>query len=111
MICLPMRGMGRQSALAPGRRVEVGVLPLHPGDELRDLRMRAEGVRGRIAAGEFGVAEGRVDDAVAYRVDRHRLPAAAALRHRMVPLDLGAERAAAQEAGLRYLLNQWTLAK
>lgn len=85
---------------APRRCVEIGVLARDPIHELRDLGMRPQRFGGRVASLQFLVGEGGVDDAVADRVDGHRLLAAAALGDCVVPLHLLSQGTAAEEAGL-----------
>lgn len=60
------------------------------------------GNRGAIIAkvGELAIGEGRVQRAVADRVERHRHATAARLGHRMMLFDAAPERARAQPAGL-----------
>lgn len=56
---------------------------------------------------EIGVRKIGVERPVADRMDRHGLAPATAFRDRMMPFDPGAERPAAEPAGLRSHVRRW----
>ena len=64
-------------AVAAGGAVEVGRFVRDPADEARERGVAAKGVRRRVIALDLVVGERRVDGAVADRVDRRHLGAAA----------------------------------
>lgn len=72
-----------------------------PVDESRDVGMGAQPIGLGIEPRQPGVADRYMDGAVTDRMDRHRLPPAPALGHRMMPLDSPSQRSPAQPAGLR----------
>lgn len=82
--------------------MEVGRLTGNPGDEARDRRMRAQRLRFMVTSRQFGIGQGRVDRAMADRMQRHYGATAPALGHRMMPFHPMPERSFAKPAPLHH---------
>lgn len=82
-----------------GRRVEIRGFSGNPGEEAGKLRISREIGGPAPQPLQLRIREDSMNRAVADRVERHSLPPAPALRHRMVSLNPVAEPAGAKPAG------------
>ena len=72
--------------------MEVWRLVGNPSDELCNRFARTDSMSIVANAGQFGVGESDMDGLVADRVDRHRSPPLLRFWHRVMPLNLAAQR-------------------
>jgi hypothetical protein len=75
--------------------MEIRILARDPGDEPGKFLMPEQGFGSGIASLELLVAESGVNGAMTDRVNRLRMSATTAFRHRMMPFDPPPERTAA----------------
>jgi hypothetical protein len=88
--------------------VEIGWLVGDPGKEAGNGGMGRQGSGFGRQARQLGVAEVRMDSAVAYGMERDDQTAATAFRPGMMPFNPPAERTAAQPAAVRRLCTSGT---
>ena len=74
-----------------GRCMKVRVLASHPIEEADDFRIRPQGSPVRTEPLQLRIGEVRVERAVADRMDRLLYSPTAALGHRVMPFDPGAQ--------------------